>query len=98
MGSNIDGTKIHVELKPPMNTNKQDYAGGLNYKTRGSQTRETGYSRSETDGCAINIDEEHKNEEDDDYIDPLSLKIYIIESKLQEEVRNRLLSKKNHSK
>ena len=75
MGSSIDGTKIHVELTPPPNTNKQDYAGGTNDKTRDSQTRETGDSRSETDGCAINLDEEHKNEEDDDYIDPLSKKI-----------------------
>ena len=26
-------------------------------------------TQSDTDGCAINIDEEHRNEEDDDYID-----------------------------
>ena len=74
VGSSIDGTKIHVELTPPPNTNKQDYAGGTNDKTRDSLTRETGDSPSDTDSCARNLDEEHKNEEDDDYIDPPSKK------------------------
>ena len=74
MGSSIDETKIHVELTPPPNTNKQDNAGGKNDNTHNSQTRESGDSRSETDGSAINIHEEHKNEEDDDYIDPPYLK------------------------
>ena len=72
MGSIIDERKINVELTPPPNTNKQDYAGVTNDKTRDSQTRESGYSRSDTDGCARKLDEEHKNEEDDDYIDPPS--------------------------
>ena len=66
--------KLNVELAPPPNTNKQDCAGGTNDKTRDYQTRETVDSRSETDSCAINLDKEHKNEEDDDYIDPPSLK------------------------
>ena len=56
MGSSIDVTKIHEELKPPPNTNKKDYTGGTNDETRDSQTRETGDSRSETDSCAINLD------------------------------------------
>ena len=96
MGSSIDETKINVELTLPTNTNKQDYAVGANYKTRDSTKHESENSRSDTDGCARNLDEEHKNE-DDDYIDP-PLKKDIIELKLQEEVRNRILSKKNHSK
>ena len=70
VGSSIDGTKIHIELTPPPNTNKQDYAGGTNDKTRDSQTCETGDSRSYTDICAINLYEEHKNEEYENYIDP----------------------------
>ena len=74
MGSSIDETKINLQLTPPPNTNKQDYVGGTNDKTRDSQTRESGDSRSETDGCARNFSEEHKNEEDDDYIDPPSKK------------------------
>ena len=98
VGSSIDETKIHVELTPPPNTNNQDCAGGTNYKTRDSQTRESRDSRSETGGCARNLDEEHKNEEDGDYIDPPYLKKDRIESKLQEEIRNRLLSKNNNSK
>ena len=70
MGSSIDRTKIPVELTPPPNTNKQDYACGTNDNTRDSQTHESGYYRSETYSCARNLDEEHKNEEDEDYIDP----------------------------
>ena len=62
--------KINVELTPPPNTNNQDYAGGTNDKTRDYHTRESENSRSDTDGCATNIDEEHKNEEYDNYIDP----------------------------
>ena len=68
MGSSIDEKKTNVELTPPPNTNKQDYAGGTNDKTRDSQTRESGNSISDTYGCARNIDKEHKNEEDDNYI------------------------------
>ena len=70
MGGSIDATKIHVQLTTPPNTSKQDYAGGSSNKTRDYQTRESEDSRSDTDGCAINIDDEHKNEEDDDYIKP----------------------------
>ena len=72
MGSSIDETKIHVELTPHPNTDKQYYAGGTNDKTRNSQTCESGDYPSETDGCARNLDKEHKNEEDVDYIDPPS--------------------------
>ena len=57
MYRSIDETKINVELKPPPNTNKQDYAGVTNDKTRDSQTRESENSRSDTDVCAINLDE-----------------------------------------
>ena len=74
MSSIIDETNIHVELTPPPNKNKQYYAGGTNDKTHDSQTHDTGNSRSETDGCARNIDEEHKNEEDVNYIDPPYIK------------------------
>ena len=70
MDINIDETKINVELTTPPNKNKQDYSGGTNDKTRDSHTRKSGDYRSDTDGCARNIDEEHKNQEDDDYIDP----------------------------
>ena len=76
VSSIMDWTKIHVELTPPTNKNKQDYAGGRNNKTRDSQTRESGDSQSETNGCARNLDEEHKNEEDENYIDPPSKKWY----------------------
>ena len=74
VGSIIDGTKIPVELTPPPSTNKQDYEGGTNEKTRDSLTRETSDSPSNTDSYARNLDEEHNNEEDYDYIDPASKK------------------------
>ena len=61
VGSSIDGTKIHLELTPPPNTNKQDYTGSKNDEKRDSKTRETDDYRSETDSCAINLYEEHRN-------------------------------------
>ena len=82
--SSIDETKINVELTPPPKKNNQDYTGGTNDKTNDYQTHESEDSRSDTGGCEINLDEGHKNEEDDDYIDPPSKKKDIIESKLQE--------------
>ena len=54
--------------------NKQDYEGGTNDKTRDSLTRETSDSPSDTDSCARNLDKEHKNKEDADYIEPPSKK------------------------
>ena len=80
MGSGIDETKIDLELTSPPNTNKQDYVGGTNNKTCDYQTHESGDSQSDAGGCARNLDKEHKNEEDDDYIDHPSKNIYIIES------------------
>ena len=49
---------------------------------------------SDTDSCARNLDEEQKNEEDEDYIDPPSKKKDKIDSQLHDEIRNRLLLKK----
>ena len=68
--SSIDGTKIPSILTTPPYTNKHYYKVGKNDKTRDPHTRETSDSTSDTDSCARNLDEEHKNEEDEDYIDP----------------------------
>ena len=59
--------------KPPPYKNKQDYDGGTNDKTRESDD----YS-SDTDGCKRNLDDEHKNEEYKEYIQPPSEKHGII--------------------
>ena len=69
LGSSID-EKNSINIAQPTYTNKQDYASGTNEKTRDSLTRETGNSPSDTDSCARNLDEEHKNEEYGNYIDP----------------------------
>ena len=61
-------------MNPSPYKNKKDYKGGTNDKTHDSHTRETSYSRSENDSCARNLDEEHKNEEYEEYIDPPSIK------------------------
>ena len=90
MDSRIDEVRLNLKLTPPPYTNKHEYVGG-NEKKRYFQTREYDDSPSDTDGCARNLDDKHKNIEDDDYIDPPSKKNDTIESKLQEEVRNRLL-------
>ena len=57
VGINIDGTKIPSILTPPLYTNKQDYKGGTNYKTRDSHTSETSDYPSDTDSCERNLDE-----------------------------------------
>ena len=71
----MKGKKLSSILTPPPYKNKKYYKGGKNYKTRDSHTCETSDSQSDDDSCARNLDEEHKNEEDDDYIDPPSKKI-----------------------
>ena len=76
--SSIDETKPNLRLTPPPYKNNQDYDGGNNDKTR-----ESDYYPSDTDGCKRNIDDEHKNEEDDEYIDRPSEKNDIIKSKLE---------------
>ena len=48
-------------MTPPPYTNNQDYKGGTNDKTRDSHTHETSDSPSDTDSCARNLDDEHKN-------------------------------------
>ena len=62
--SSIDEKNIIKKTLPPYK-NKQDYVGGTNDKTRESDD-----SPSDTDGCARNLYDEHKNEENEDYIDP----------------------------
>ena len=57
---------------------KQSYDGVTNDKANESDD-----SSSDTDGCARNLDVKHKNEEDDDYIEPPSEKNVIIKSKLE---------------
>ena len=58
-----------IEKTPPPYKTRQGYEGGNNDKTR-----ESDYSPSDTDACAKNIDDGHKNEEDDGYIQPPSEK------------------------
>ena len=91
MGSSIEGKKIPPILTPPPYKNKKDYKGGTNDKIRDSHTHETSVSRSVNDSFARNLDEEKKNDEDEEYIDPPSIKKYKIDSQSHEENRKRLL-------
>ena len=91
MGNVIEGTKIPSILNPPPYANKKDYKGGTNDKTRDSHTHKTSGSPSDNDSCEINLDEEHKNKEYEEYIDPPSIKKYNIDSQSHEEIRKRLL-------
>ena len=59
-------------MTPHLYTNKKEYKGGTNDKTRDSHTLETSDSPSYCDIFAWNLDEKHKNKEDEDYIDHLS--------------------------
>ena len=58
--------KHNLKKTPPPYKNKQDCNGGTNDKTREYEDD----SPSDTDGCAINIHYEYKNEEDEEYISP----------------------------
>ena len=61
VGSSIEGTKFPSILTPPPYENKKYYKGSTNEKTRDSHTCETSDSPRDTDSCARNLDEEHKN-------------------------------------
>ena len=56
--------KTQLKNTPPPFKNKVDYRGDTNDKTRESDD-----SRSDTDVCARNLGDEHKNEEDEEYIE-----------------------------
>ena len=90
VGISIEGTKIPSILNPPPYANKKDYKGGTNDNTRDSHTRETSDSRSDNDSCARNLDDEHKNEEDEEYIDPTSIKKDNIDYQSHEEIKKRI--------
>ena len=78
MHSSIDETKINLKLTPPPYKNKKYYDVGTDEKTRDSQTCKSEDSRRDIYGCARNIDEKHKNEEDGVYIyPPYNIYIYI---------------------
>ena len=61
----INETKPNLRLTQPIYKTSPEYVMGTNDKTR-----EPDDYPSDTDGCARNVYNEHKNEEDDDYIDP----------------------------
>ena len=46
-------------MTPPPYTNKKDYKGGTNDKTRDSHTHETSDSPSDTDSCARKLYEKY---------------------------------------
>ena len=71
-------------LTPPTYKNKQDFKGGTNDKTHDSHTHESVVSRSDDASLARHLDAENKNAEDDEYIDHLSIKKDIIDSKSHE--------------
>ena len=81
-------------MTPPPYTNKKDYKGDTNDKTRDAHTRETSDSPSDNVSCARNLHEEHKNKEDENYNYPPSKKKDKIDSQSHEEIRKRLLLKK----
>ena len=68
VGSSIEGKKnpsVSVTPNPSVLTpipykNNQDYIGGTNDKTNDSHTCETGFSRSDDDSLARNLDAENK--------------------------------------
>ena len=49
------------------------------------------FSRSDNDSCERNLDKENKNEENEEYIDPQSIKKDNIDSQSHEEISKRRL-------
>ena len=102
VGSSIEVTKKtsvcvtphwSVLTQPPYK-NKRDYKGGTNDKTNDSHTHETVVSRIDDDSVKINLDEENKNAEDDEYIDHPPIKNDKINSQSHENIIKRLFLKR----
>ena len=100
--SSIEGNKStsvyvipHLSgLTPPPYNNKQDYKGGTQDKTIDAHKHNSDVSRHDDDSLKINLYEEIKNSEDDEYIDYPPINNDKINSQSHENIRNRLLLKK----
>ena len=71
--------KTYSKKTPPPFKNNQDYRGDNNEKTR-----EYDDSPSDTDGCARNLGDEYKNEEDEEKIETPPEENESIKSKISE--------------
>ena len=81
-------------LTPPPYKNKQDYKCGTQNKKIDSHTPGSNISRNDDASLKINLDEENKNAENDEYIDNPQIKNDKINSQSHENIRNRLLLKR----
>ena len=95
VGSSIEGTKKtsvcvtphRSGLTPPPYNNKQDYKGGTHDKTIDSHTPDYDVSRNADASVKINLDEENKNAEDDEYFDHPPIKNDKINSQSHKNIR-----------
>ena len=95
VGSSIEGTKktsVCVNphrsgLNPPPYNNKQYYRGGTQDKTIDSHKPDSDVSIHDYASLKINLDEEIKNAEDDEYIDNPPIKNDKINSQSHENIR-----------
>ena len=81
-------------MTPPTYNNKQDYKGGIYDKTIDSHTPDSDVSRHDDASVKINLDEENKNAEDDEYIDNPPIKNDKINSQSHENIRKILFLKR----
>ena len=80
-------------LTPPPYNNNKDYKGGTHDKTIDSCTPDSDVSRNDDASVKINLDEENKNAEDDEYIDHPPVKNDKINSQSHENIRKILFLK-----
>ena len=102
VSSSVEGSKQgsvcvtpHSLLKtPPPFYNKWDYKGDTHDETPDSSTKYTNVYKKDDDILKRNLDKEANNANDDEYIDNQPLKFDNIKSQTQENIINRLLSKR----
>ena len=85
----------HPLLKtPPTFDNKRDYKGDTHDETPGSSKKYTNVFKKDDASLKRNLDKETKNANDDEYIDNQLIKFDNIKSQTQENLINKLLSKR----
>ena len=102
VSSSVEGTRqtsVCVSPHPLLNTpppfdNKRDYKGDTHDETPDSSTKYTNVLKKDYANLKRNLDKETKTANDDEYVDYEPLKFENIKSQTQENLINRLLSKR----
>ena len=102
VSSSVEGprhTSVCVSPHPLLNTmpsfdNKQDHKGDTHDETPDSSTKYTNVKKKDYANLKRNLDKETRTANDDEYVDYEPLKFKNVKSQTQENLINRLLSKR----